>query len=278
MVRHTSLVVAVAVLACRSSVAVEYAKEGERCNGSLPPEYAVLCEDGLVCKTKTGLLGAWGTCGRPQTEDKPRPALAKEGDRCNGSLPPHRAVLCEGTLVCKSSGLLGAWGVCTAVGRPTLAKEGERCNGSLPPRFAVLCAGGLQCTTSAIGGWGQCASPAKPVERAAEGDKCNGSLPPEYAVTCRAGLTCESRALLGGWGVCRPAACKNARCAVAASGIALVGAGGLHLAPWALLVAAIAGLAAALGGLALGRRSMMRAVRRWVAVVPAPREGYVLVE
>jgi len=133
-----------------------FAQEGEKCNGNLSPERAVLCEGDMECRTETGLLGAWGACTRPAQQIEP--ARVKRGEKCMASLSPKRAVLCEGDLHCKTE-LIGGWGVCAPFesdAAPAPAKKGEKCNRSLHPSSARVCEEGLACRTRLLGGWGVC--------------------------------------------------------------------------------------------------------------------------
>mmetsp|Transcript_20549 Transcript_20549/g.71113 ORF Transcript_20549/g.71113 Transcript_20549/m.71113 type:complete len:316 (-) Transcript_20549:337-1284(-) len=133
-----------------------FAQEGEKCNGNLSPERAVLCEGDMECRTETGLLGAWGACTRPAQQIEP--ARVKRGEKCMASLSPKRAVLCEGDLHCKTK-LIGGWGVCAPFesdAAPAPAKKGEKCNRSLHPSSARVCEEGLACRTRLLGGWGVC--------------------------------------------------------------------------------------------------------------------------
>jgi len=112
------------------------AQEGESCNGSLPPRFAVVCDHGLYCRTAGGLLGASGTCVKAEEEpEEPEVAAGggEKGQQLAALEPDH-------------------------LPKPAVAQKGEKCNGSLPPQFAVICAGDLVCapTSSPVGGWGRC--------------------------------------------------------------------------------------------------------------------------
>eukprot|EP00429_Kryptoperidinium_foliaceum_P008090 CAMPEP_0176025160 /NCGR_PEP_ID=MMETSP0120_2-20121206/12304_1 /TAXON_ID=160619 /ORGANISM="Kryptoperidinium foliaceum, Strain CCMP 1326" /LENGTH=420 /DNA_ID=CAMNT_0017358341 /DNA_START=27 /DNA_END=1286 /DNA_ORIENTATION=+ len=58
------------LLAKRPMSKLKHAGEGETCNGSLPPQFAILCADGLTCVTD-GLNGSPGIC-RPEASTSQR--------------------------------------------------------------------------------------------------------------------------------------------------------------------------------------------------------------
>jgi len=114
-------------------------KEGEECNGSLPPQSATICEDGFDCVVPETMPGASGVCKAKG------PTVVKGGEECNGSLPPQFATICEDGFECVvPENMLGASGVCKPKG-PTVVKGGEECNGSLAPEFATICEDGFEC-------------------------------------------------------------------------------------------------------------------------------------
>mmetsp|Transcript_20544 Transcript_20544/g.71094 ORF Transcript_20544/g.71094 Transcript_20544/m.71094 type:complete len:309 (-) Transcript_20544:61-987(-) len=50
-----------------------FAQEGEKCNDNLSPEYAVLCEGDMECRTR--LFGGWGVCARVESDAGPPPMM-----------------------------------------------------------------------------------------------------------------------------------------------------------------------------------------------------------
>lgn len=78
---------------------------GESCNGSLPPEYATICEDGLTCVRDDDRLGSSGVCME----------VGHLGDRCDSNRYETRWVHCEEGLVCTPVGgiLIGTVPVAT---------------------------------------------------------------------------------------------------------------------------------------------------------------------
>jgi hypothetical protein len=68
---------------------------GEECNGSLPPEYATLCEEGLTCVRDNDRLGSSGICM----------TIGHLGDRCDSNRYQIRWVHCEDGLQCKPIGI-----------------------------------------------------------------------------------------------------------------------------------------------------------------------------
>merc|ERR1712019_262712 len=83
------------------------------CNPGLPPQFAILCEEGLFCKTSSP--GAPGTCVPDTGVEREGPTYVDEGEECNGSLPPRFATLCKSGFFCKVS-RLGSYGVCVQDG------------------------------------------------------------------------------------------------------------------------------------------------------------------
>ncbi len=65
---------------------------GEECNGSLPPDYATLCDDNLTCVLDNARLGSSGTCM----------TIGHLGDRCDSTAYEIRWVQCEEGLQCKA--------------------------------------------------------------------------------------------------------------------------------------------------------------------------------
>lgn len=193
--------------------------EGETCNGSLPPEFATICKDGLLCIQQTPLDGAPGVCTK-STGPVLAQSAAGAGDVCNGT-----QIVCQEGLDCIEMHLPGAPGICINKGAkvstgPTVVGENMTCNPSLPHNFVTLCKEGLQCVQKVQlrGAPGICTTPAAtPATEAppprpktvGEGGKCNGSLPPKFATFCEEGLQCiRQRPLPGAPGICTKVAPK----------------------------------------------------------------------